>query len=91
MRQENNGQEEYKVGKGLAAGLIGGLAASFAMNQFQTLWNQLSQAEPSNEQSGQQEISGKTEHDRSRQQARNKSRRPSKRLRSLPRVSSIIT
>jgi putative membrane protein len=54
MRQANNGQEEYKVGKGLAAGLIGGLAASFAMNQFQTLWNQLAQAEPSNGQSGQQ-------------------------------------
>jgi hypothetical protein len=36
-------QDEPNVLKGLAAGIIGGLAASWTMNQFQELWSKLSE------------------------------------------------
>lgn len=40
-----NGRDDHNVWKGLAAGLIGGLVASWAMNQFQSLMKNLSSSE----------------------------------------------
>ncbi|HYO92778.1 MAG TPA: DUF1440 domain-containing protein [Pyrinomonadaceae bacterium] len=37
--QSDNRRREPDVWKGLAAGLIGGLAASWVMNQFQSMWS----------------------------------------------------
>jgi putative membrane protein len=34
-------RKRQKILKGMAAGLVGGLVASFAMNQFQSLWSKL--------------------------------------------------
>ncbi len=39
----NHKQGEVNVPKGVAAGVIGGLAAALAMNQFQALWGKLSE------------------------------------------------
>ncbi|PYS79039.1 MAG: hypothetical protein DMF66_04185 [Acidobacteria bacterium] len=38
-------QDEGDVLKGLAAGVVAGLAASWAMNQFQALWGKLAEGE----------------------------------------------
>jgi hypothetical protein len=37
--REIDGRDEGNVGKGLVAGVIGGLIASWTMNQFQALWS----------------------------------------------------
>ena len=36
-----NGRDDNNVWKGLAAGLIGGLVASWTMNRFQDVWSQV--------------------------------------------------
>lgn len=48
---------EHNIWKGAAAGLMGGLAASYVMNQFQTLWSHLTAEGGQNGQSesGQEE------------------------------------
>lgn len=47
-----NGRHKPNVWKGAAAGAIGGLVASWTMNQFQNLWSQASEAiGPSQERS----------------------------------------
>ena len=38
-----NGHDEGDVWKGLAAGLIGGLVASWTMNQFQAVWSKVAE------------------------------------------------
>ena len=38
-----NGRDEGDVLKGLAAGLIGGLVASWTMNQFQAVWSKVTE------------------------------------------------
>jgi hypothetical protein len=38
-----NGRDEGDVWKGLAAGLIGGLVASWTMNQFQGVWSKVTE------------------------------------------------
>lgn len=43
-RQARGRSEEGNVLKGLAAGLIGGLVASFVMNEFQALWSKVSES-----------------------------------------------
>ena len=62
MRQVRRSQpsREGEVLKGLAAGLIGGLAAAFVMTKFQKLWNQLaSESEGKDkESSGRQSAQG---------------------------------
>jgi putative membrane protein len=40
-RRQVNGHDEGDVWKGLAAGLIGGLVASWTMNQFQAVWSKV--------------------------------------------------
>ncbi len=37
------GQDETDVWKGLAAGLVGGLVASWTMNQFQAVWSKVTE------------------------------------------------
>jgi putative membrane protein len=45
MRDEKraNGRGEADVWKGLVAGLVGGLVASWAMNQFQAAWSKIAE------------------------------------------------
>src|SRR5215207_8756356 len=45
MRDEKraNGRDGADVWKGLAAGLIGGLVASWTMNQFQAVWSKVAE------------------------------------------------
>jgi putative membrane protein len=38
-----NGRDEGDVWKGLAAGLVGGLVASWTMNQFQAVWSKITE------------------------------------------------
>jgi len=45
-------REERNILKGLAAGVVGGLVASYAMNEFQVLWSKVS--ESLREQGGEQ-------------------------------------
>ena len=42
-RRKVNGRNEGEVWKGLAAGLIGGLVASWTMNQFQAVWSKVTE------------------------------------------------
>lgn len=42
-RRRARGRGEGNVLKGLAAGLVGGLVASFVMNEFQALWSKVSE------------------------------------------------
>ena len=64
-RRRARGRDEGNVLKGLAAGLVGGLVASFVMNEFQALWGKVSesikelQGDNSSGQSGQQSQGGK--------------------------------
>jgi putative membrane protein len=41
--RRNKGQGEGDVWKGLAAGLVGGLVASWTMNRFQDVWSKLAE------------------------------------------------
>lgn len=38
-----NGRDDHNVWKGLAAGLVGGLVASWTMNRFQDVWSKLAE------------------------------------------------
>ncbi|MCA1635715.1 MAG: DUF1440 domain-containing protein [Acidobacteria bacterium] len=49
-RRRANGLDEGDVLKGLAAGLIGGLVASWTMNQFQALWSKLAEEKSQDKQ-----------------------------------------
>ena len=42
-RRRKKGQSEGDVWKGLAAGLVGGLIASWTMNRFQDMWSKLAE------------------------------------------------
>ena len=42
-RRKATGRDEGDVWKGLAAGLIGGLVASWTMNQFQAVWSKVAE------------------------------------------------
>jgi hypothetical protein len=53
--------EKPNVWKGLAAGVAGGLAASWAMNQFQALWNRLSGDEEKSERAHSPRQNGRRE------------------------------
>ena len=44
LRKWLNRNDDRNVWKGLAAGLAGGLVASYVMNQFQALWSKASEA-----------------------------------------------
>ena len=44
MSQRRSGKHSGNVGKGLVAGLIGGLVASWTMNQFQALWAKVTES-----------------------------------------------
>ena len=44
-RRGSKRRDERNVWKGLAAGVVGGLVASYAMNQFQALWSKLAVGE----------------------------------------------
>ncbi|HEX6183620.1 MAG TPA: DUF1440 domain-containing protein [Pyrinomonadaceae bacterium] len=51
-RRRKKGRGEGDVWKGLAAGLVGGLVASWTMNRFQDVWSKLAEGfGPSEEQS----------------------------------------
>jgi hypothetical protein len=54
--------KQSNLWKGLAAGVIGGLAASFVMEQFQALWTKLAEGDKS-QKSGQQQASSSSEED----------------------------
>jgi hypothetical protein len=43
--KRGSARRECNVWKGLAAGVVGGLAASWTMNQFQALWSKLAEGE----------------------------------------------
>ncbi|PYS91386.1 MAG: hypothetical protein DMF64_12485 [Acidobacteria bacterium] len=45
MRDNGQSRRDGDVLKGLAAGIAGGLVASFVMNQFQALWSKLTEDE----------------------------------------------
>lgn len=71
MRQVRRSQpsREGELLKGLAAGLIGGLAAAFVMTQFQNLWNQLvseSEGTEDKESSGRQSGQGQAKTEQSK-------------------------
>jgi Protein of unknown function (DUF1440) len=64
----SNERRENNVWKGLAAGVIGGLAGGFVMNQFQSLWSHLTGDEKDSEQAHTPKQSGrKTDGDEERQ------------------------
>ena len=47
---KTNGRDQGELWKGLVAGLIGGLVASWAMNRFQDVWIKLSESAQPEEQ-----------------------------------------
>ena len=57
-----NGRDENRVWKGLAAGLIGGLVASWTMNRFQDVWSRVAKSVEAGESNQFQRVSG--EHDK---------------------------
>lgn len=72
---QTNGRGKGDVLKGLAAGVIGGLVASFVMEEFQALWSKVSesikkaQGEKSSEQNDQQAQGGRTSQEQQGQQS----------------------
>ena len=44
MNTKNNDRQEADILKGLAAGVVGGLVASFAMNKFQAAWSAIAES-----------------------------------------------
>ena len=57
-----NGRDDNRVWKGLAAGLIGGLVASWTMNRFQDVWSRVAKGVEAGESNQFQKVSG--EHDK---------------------------
>ncbi len=57
-----NGRDDNRVWKGLAAGLIGGLVASWTMNRFQDVWSRIAKSVEAGESNQFQRVSG--EHDK---------------------------
>lgn len=57
-----NGRDHNKVWKGLAAGLIGGLVASWTMNRFQDVWSTVAKGVEAGESNHLQRVTG--EHDK---------------------------
>lgn len=57
-----NGRDDNRVWKGLAAGLIGGLVASWTMNRFQDVWSTVAKSVEAGEGNRVQKVSG--EHDK---------------------------
>lgn len=57
-----NGRDDNSVWKGLAAGLIGGLVASWTMNRFQDVWSRVAKGVEAGESNQFQKVSG--EHDK---------------------------
>ena len=68
-KERTQGRQESDVWKGLAAGLIGGLVASWTMNRFQDVWSKLaendeqSQSEQASQQKSEQQSSGEEQDD----------------------------
>ena len=58
-----NGRDDNRVWKGLAAGLIGGLVASWTMNRFQDVWSTVAKGVEAGESNHLQRVTG--EHDKS--------------------------
>ena len=56
-----NGRDDNRVWKGLAAGLIGGLVASWTMNRFQDVWSTVAKGFEAGQGNQFQKVSG--EHD----------------------------
>ena len=65
----NNSRRESNVWKGLAAGIIGGLAGGFVMNQFQSLWSHLTGDEKDSEHAHSPKQSGRKTDDAQEQQS----------------------
>ena len=57
-----NGRDDNRVWKGLAAGLIGGLVASWTMNRFQDVWSTVAKDVEAGESNHLQRVTG--EHDK---------------------------
>jgi len=53
-----NGRDDNRLWKGLAAGLIGGLAASWTMNRFQDVWSTVATGVEAGESNQLQRVSG---------------------------------
>lgn len=53
-----NGRDHNRVWKGLAAGLIGGLVASWTMNRFQDVWSRVAKSVEAGESNQFQRVSG---------------------------------
>lgn len=60
--QLQRSDQSSNLWKGLAAGVIGGLAASFVMEQFQALWTKLAEGDKQ-KQNGQQQASSSSEEE----------------------------
>jgi hypothetical protein len=58
----SNGRDDNRVLKGLAAGLIGGLVASWTMNRFQDVWSTVAKGVEAGECNHLQRVTG--EHDK---------------------------
>ena len=43
-KRRTNGRDRSSLWKGLAAGLVGGLVASWTMNRFQEVWSKLAKS-----------------------------------------------
>ena len=56
-----NGRDDHSVWKGVAAGLIGGLIASWTMNRFQDVWSQVAEGVETWQGNGFHKVSG--DHD----------------------------
>ena len=53
-----NGRDDNRLWKGLAAGLIGGLVASWTMNRFQDVWSTVATGVEAGESNQFQRVSG---------------------------------
>jgi len=61
-----NGRDDNRVWKGLAAGLIGGLVASWTMNRFQDVWSTVAKGVEAGESNHLQRVTG--EHDKAHEE-----------------------
>lgn len=67
--QLHRSDKQSNLWKGLAAGVIGGLAASFVMEQFQALWTKLAEGDKQQQNKQQQASSGREEDEPANEKA----------------------